>query len=742
MVNRMMVRDDIDRIASLHALSILDTSPQRMFDRVTSLVSSLLDSSMAMISLIDEDRQWFLSRVGLQATETPRNVAFCNHVIANEEPLFIADASEDPRFSDNPLVMGGPSIRSYMGFPVKSPDGAYIGTLCAADQRSHHFSQAHLSILEVLAHVVEDLIQSYDQAVRSKALVNSLASQNRALEKSNRIFVQAEHSAGIGSWEIDLETQELTWSDGVYKIHGLDVGQELSIENAIGCYTPLSRKLVEEALLEAIGTKQTYSVQADLVHNDGSTVRITASGEYLAGDGIEPDRMVGVIQDITESHHAKIALQRAADHDSLTGMYNRNAFDRKLSATLKKQRDNGGNVALLLIDLDGFKAINDIFGHLVGDTVLEEISARLLGALTPDAIAARWGGDEFAIITPLGTSESDVRDLGQLLIEEINHTFEISGRKLAVSATIGVACTDKETGGKELVRRADLAMYHGKKREPGRVHFYNSSIEQSNLDKQEAVLAVRDAIEDGRLYAAYQPIVDLSDQSLVALEALMRLQTKAGKELTATNVLPAILDPVISRDIGEAMATFIANDLPAIKYAQPELDYISLNATEADLLSHNFAQTLLETFTKAGVDPKQITLEVTETMLMVNDGATVQGVLQVLSNAGMKIALDDFGTGFSSLSHLRDFPIDLVKIDGSFVRAICSDHQTRLIVQALIGMAKSLNIEVIAEGIEREDQLTLLRQMGCQFGQGYLFSPAQTACRYTIASKPRKIANS
>ena len=451
--------------------------------------------------------------------------------------------------------------------------------------------------------------------------------------------------------------------------------------------------------------------------------------------------MVGVIQDITESHHAKIALQRAADHDSLTGLFNRHAFDRKLSATLKKQRDCGGNVALLLIDLDGFKAINDIFGHLVGDTVLEEISARILSALTPDTIAARWGGDEFAIITPLGASESEVRDLGQILIEEINQTFVISGRKLAVSATIGVACTDKAFGGKELVRRADLAMYHGKSREPGRVHFYDSSIEKSNLDKQEAVLAVREAIDDGRLYAAYQPIVDLSDKSLVALEALMRLQTKSGKELTATNVLPAILDPVLSRDIGEAMAAFIANDLPAIKNAQTELDYISLNATEADLLSHNFAQTLLATLTNAGVDPKQVTLEVTETMLMVNDGATVQGVLEVLSNAGMKIALDDFGTGFSSLSHLRDFPIDIVKIDGSFVRRICSDHQTRLIVQAMIGMAQNLSITVIAEGVEREDQLTLLRQMGCQYGQGYLFSHAQPACRYTIASAPSKIAS-
>ena len=247
--------------------------------------------------------------------------------------------------------------------------------------------------------------------------------------------------------------------------------------------------------------------------------------------------------------------------------------------------------------------------------------------------------------------------------------------------------------------------------------------------RQDAISEVRTALDEDRIFAAYQPIVHLSTNALVGMEALMRLHTRAGKKLTASQVLPALFDPVMSREISERMAQLLCQDFREIWAAQPEVQFVSINATEADLLSRDFADRLLTVLHAHKVPPQCVVLEITETMLLVNDGAAVQRVLIKLRQAGMQIALDDFGTGFSSLSHLRDFPIDKVKIDGSFVQQMCSEHQSRLIVQALIGMARNLGIEVIAEGVETEEQRDLLLKMGCYYGQGFLFSAAATADR-------------
>lgn len=497
-------------------------------------------------------------------------------------------------------------------------------------------------------------------------------------------------------------------------------------------YAAEDRPSVEEALATVLESRKAASIEADIITPDGQRKRTKTTGEYVEESGDRGPRVVGIIQDITEAHHARLALQRAADYDALTGLRNRSAFDRILGEKIKLHRQLKQDFYVLMLDLDGFKDINDCFGHLVGDVVLEEISARILKAVPPGAIPARWGGDEFAIITPLGTNLHEAKKLGEELIAAVADQVEISGRQVGVSATCGLAQSSIELNVRELMRRADLALYHGKSREPGRIHDYSPQLERASRLRQDAISQVRNALDEDRIYAAYQPIVHLSSNALVGLEALMRLSTRLGGKLTATQVLPALLDPVLSRDISERMVERVCEDFPQIWAAQPQVQFISINATEADLLSRDFSERLLEALRSDSIPPQNVTLEITETMLLVNDSSAVQQVLTNLRRAGMQIALDDFGTGFSSLSHLRDFPIDKVKIDGSFVQKMCSEHQTRLIVQALIGMAKNLGIEVIAEGVETEEQRDLLLKMGCYYGQGYLFSPAETACRLKL----------
>ena len=714
------IMDERNRLASLYKMGILDTDPQEMFDRVTDLCAEIFDCPIALISLLDDERQWFLSSTGVEIRETPREYSFCDHTIACGGSLLVANALEDERFANNPFVTAGPRMRSYMGRSLQNTDGAIIGSLCVIDPRPDRFSVAGLAKLSRFASVVEDLLRCHVNAVQTASLNTYLEETAVELQKSNRLLAQTEKIANIGSWEVNLETRQFMMSDQAYAIFGLSPETRLSVDQAVSYYADEDQSVVRNAVAKASEQGRSFTYEASLKSGDGLFKRIRGMGEFIRGEQNASDRIVGVLKDISEAHLARIALQRSADYDSLTNLYNRRTFDRILAERIDNHRQSGEGLIVLLMDLNGFKDINDTFGHQAGDEVLRQLSARISASIPPNAIAARWGGDEFAIIAPLGVSAVQATEIGEAILEKLASEIEICGRKMNINATCGMAMTGDFSTGKELIRRADLALYHGKEREPGCVHSYEPTLDLSNHLRHEAMTTVRSALDENRIYAGYQPIVELSSNRLVGLEALMRLKTRTGTNLTANQVMPAIQDPILSREISDRMLAFLCQDLADLRAAQPTLKYISINATEADLLSRDFASKILKSLETADICPPNVTLEVTETMLMVNDTTTVQNVLNCLQAAGVRIALDDFGTGFSSLSHLRDFPIDIVKIDGSFIKSICAEHQTRLIVQALIAMAKNLKIAIVAEGIETEEQRGLLMQMGCDYGQGFL----------------------
>lgn len=731
-------QNESKRLKSLYELCILDTPKNPTFDRITGHCVGLFNCSTALITLVDDRRQWFLSSIGEEVRETPREMSFSAHIVATGSSLLISNALHDERFCALPQVRGAMAIRSYLGTAIRAHSGEVIGTLCIADQRANHFGKQHISTLAVIAAIVQDLIEARSHAIRNCPVGESAGEKDNRLVRSERIFKQAEEVAKIGSWELNLDTQCLTWSNEAFVIFGSPEKLPSSIEDTFFYYAPDDRPKVTEAVSRITSHGGSFVFEASLNAADGTLKKVKAMGEYLDGNGNNAARLVGIIQDVTEANHARLALERAVDRDGLTDLYNRNAFDRFLQETILGIEKSASTAFLLMLDLDGFKDINDTFGHLVGDVILQEISSRIFVALPNDAIVARWGGDEFVIITTTDFSSDDAKKLGEGLLVIIERGFEISGRTMGVSATCGLAEIDGRASAREIIRRADLALYYGKRREPGRVHLYFPEMEKANQHRQTAIATVREALDGNRLFAGYQPIVNLETRRLVGLEALMRLNTPAGDQITATQVLPAILDPILSREIGERMLSCVSNDWAEIEQAHPALQFISVNATEADLLSRDFSRRFLSRLKNAAISPDKITLEITETMLMVNDTAKVQSVLSELSAVGVRIALDDFGTGFSSLSHLRDFPIDKVKIDQSFIKSLVFDNQTRLIVHALINMANNLGVLVIAEGIETEEQRVLLLRLGCNLGQGYLFSPAETSSRIKAMEFPNK----
>ena len=620
--------------------SWIDTLPQESFNRITRHCADVFYSAYSQFILIDEDGSSFVSIQGFETEGKSCPNEFIEYITENNIPLVVEDASSDVRFSFDPLVQK-PRVRSFLGYPVRGSRSSPLGVICIADRQVRSFDEEDLRRLECLAFLAEDLLEAHKKSVgfdqpthfNEKTCPSHLSSQ---------LLKQAEKIGKIGAWELNLEDQALHFSDQMYVLSGLQPQEKIGIAEALEFYSINDRPRIEDAIRQAAMVGTPFDYEANFRKGDGPTRRIRCIGERLEGDDKISPRIVGVVQDISDAHHATLALQRAADYDSLTGLYNRHAFDRSLQKEIQEHRLSGMNLSLILLDLNGFKDINDTFGHIIGDVVLEELSTRIQKAVDDTAVLARWGGDEFALIPPLGSSTTQVTAIAEAVLAAIGSQVEISGQKLQLSGTAGIAWFEDGMSARELIRRADLALYEGKKRERSAAHYYHRALENRNQARQRAIAEVRTALNEDRIFAAYQPVVSLTDRSIIGFESLMRLNTRAQGRLTATDVLPALLDPLLSKDITEKMLQSVTCDMKTLQAAQPDLQFVSVNVAEADLLGRGFAEKLLFLMSSTDMPINQMSLEITETMLLVNDNGTVRSVLNELHEAGVTIALDDF----------------------------------------------------------------------------------------------------
>jgi len=358
---------DPDRLDVIHNLGLETSADRALFSRITVLASTMLGCPIALLSIVEDVRQWFLGRTGIDLDETPRDVSFCAVCISGEGPLLVPDARADLRFCDNALVTGAPFIRSYVGVPIRGEGGVLLGALCAISPEPHAFCSDQIGPLAMLAEQAEKIIALH---VRTREL--SLA--NAALKQTSQIFRQAERATNVGSWRVDLASQRLYCSDQIYAITGLERGRSVSVEQAVTLYQSEDQAMVIKALEETVAHGKPFAFETSIRRGDGERRRIRVVGERIDVDG-RPDSVAGIIHDCTEEHLRNAALKRAAEHDRLTGLFNRASFDRKLAAAMRSA--NSEPVMVALIDLDGFKDVNDTLGHLVGDRVLVAIAEHL-----------------------------------------------------------------------------------------------------------------------------------------------------------------------------------------------------------------------------------------------------------------------------------------------------------------------------------------------------------------------------
>lgn len=416
--------------------------------------------------------------------------------------------------------------------------------------------------------------------------------------------------------------------------------------------------------------------------------------------------------------------RRLAYFDTLTGLPNRARFNETIAGMTAGPEPAFG---LMLIDIDNLKMINDTLGHAAGDALIAEVGRRL-GQHSGGGIACRIGGDEFAILLPDLTQATQLRAVASSIIGSMTPPLDYDGHGIAPSVTIGGALAGEDGSDPvTLQQNADFALYHAKERRRGGYVRFKAGLRSSIQRRMQIQTSVSEALGAGRIVPHYQPIVRLDTDEIVGVEALARMLTPDGRLLTAGEFQEALLDPRIAHRTTTQMLQAVTSDIAAWRAAGIHFQHVGLNVTTADFQKGDLVARLSRAFERAEVPLEHLFVEITERVFMGGRKDSVARTIASLRDLGVTVALDDFGTGFASLTHLLEFPVNVIKIDRSFVASIRNGARSGAIVDALTRLAGRLDLNIIAEGIETPEQAESLQALGCRFGQGYLYSPAVPA---------------
>ena len=559
---------------------------------------------------------------------------------------------------------------------------------------------------------------------------------NSALQNSEERFALMESNISDGLWEWDLGRQQVRFSGQWRSIVGLTA--EGAHGNPEDWFTRVHAD-DREALIQAIeaslsGRTARFHHEHRLRHEDGTYRHVACRGVVVRGVGRRAVRIAGSLTDVTDRVQAQGG---AGSRDPLTGLHKRATFVDGLHQRLTGLRQHrGSDFAVLFLDLDRFKVVNESLGHLVGDELLVAASRRIESSLRDGDALARLGGDEFAILLDKLTDAGQANAIAFRIQESLSAPFSIGGREVFTSASIGIAFSAAHyVNAEEMMRDADTAMNHAKARGKARHELFDADMHAQAIDRLSLESDLRCAIKSGDFEVHYQPIVSLASGSCAGFEALVRWK-RQGKAVSPAKFIPiaeelGLIEPLGTWVLGEACRSFASWQR---RFPESGLECITVNVSTRQLVQQGFVRVVEQAVQEAQLTPSALRLEITETTLM-DSPQVAAAAIQELRNFGVKVYLDDFGTGYSSLSHLHKLPVDALKIDRSFVRSLLLPERPA-IVESILALARTLDTGVVAEGVENEVQARELARLGCRHAQGFLFSPAisGTALEEILAS--------
>lgn len=830
----------LDTLASYH---ILDTAPERTFDRLTRLVARICDAPMAAITFVDASRQWFKSAVGLEIKQTDRDISYCTHTIASPSLFIVEDALASPQFAVNPLTCGGPGIRFYAGMPLVAPEGLVLGALTVMDRVPRKLTELQVEALETLGEqVVAQLVMRRQRYLLERKAIRSTSRAEALLQIAQGAFQ-------IGTWELLMPDLRLNWSDAICDLYEVPRGTRLSWYEWLKYFVTADREKLAAALDSCARDGTAWDLELETATATGRRVWVRISSRAIAGEGSVIQSIQGTLQDlssaklnelaITESeqrfrqladampyivwsaqpdgtvdygnqtvieysglqeiggisewlrflhvddadraiaewtecvktgktfsceyrllraadqtyrwhlakgmpicnekgsiikwygtamdiHDMKLAneeIARLAFYDPLTNLPNRQLLMDRLSHALVLHFQSQRIGAVLVIDLDKFKSVNDTLGHDKGDLLLDQVAQRLNASVTEKDTVARLGGDEFVIVLEdLGVSE-DLAAQGsdraaRTVLSAFNKPFDLDGHERQVTPSIGIALFGKRNDPVEQVlKRADLAMYQAKANGRNTICFFDKQLHAAAFARAELDIEMRTALQLGQFLLHYQPQLD-SDDNVIGVEALVRWQHPQRGMISPGTFIPLAEDNGLILPLGRWVLETACQQLVhmgALKIS------MSVNVSALQFRQPDFVDDVLEIVQQTGADPSLLKIELTESLL-VNDIDNAIEKITSLKKHGILFSLDDFGTGYSSLSYLKRLPLHQLKIDQSFVRNLVNDPRDSAIVSAIITLARTMGMSVIAEGVETSEQRELLWQRGCKSYQGFLFS--------------------
>jgi diguanylate cyclase (GGDEF)-like protein/PAS domain S-box-containing protein len=612
----------------------------------------------------------------------------------------VDDVTSDPRVGSDVAIARhlARGIGAFLRAPIVK-NGKLVTVLSIFHQQPRHWSAMDMSLAEDVAE------RTWEAIERVRAM--------EALRGSEERLRYALRAANAGAWEWDQATNSNVWSEEAWRLYGLEPHCcEPTLASLLDTIHPDDRAAVLSSAREAVAAGREIEVEWR-TNESGDAQRwlMSRGGPMHYGDRLTA-RYTGVVIDITDRKKSEEKIGYLALHDTLTGLPNRAAFNERLAAAIAKADNSGTSVAVLCLDLDRFKEVNDVFGHAVGDELLRRVSQRFR-AVAEGAQIARVGGDEFTCMV-CGTSlPARASDLAGRLHDAGATIFDIDGRDIRISISIGVAIYPDHGDVEAVLANADAALYRAKA-EGGGICFFDSSLDTRLRDRRALVKDLENAVDRNELLLHYQPQAG-ADDDIFGFEALLRWRHPRRGLVAPMEFVPVAEESGLIAPIGEWVLREACRE--AASWPLPKT--VAVNLSPKQFLKEGLPKFVHTVLLETGLAPRRLELEITESVL-IDDFSRVSTILRQLKALGVRVAMDDFGTGYSSLSYLHSFPFDKIKIDASFVSSLNANKSSEPVIRAIIGLGHGLGVPVIAEGVETEEQLGFLRSAGCVEAQGYL----------------------